>query len=137
MRRFWDIIRLIRAGNCLLAMAAVWVGAYLTWLDPVYYGPLVAGFAAFLVCAAGNVINDIVDIDIDRVNRPDRVLVRGDVSIPYARNLAILSGVIAIICGVAVNIEVTIAVVAAMVLLLLYNLWLKRVRVAGNFVIAL
>ncbi len=118
-------------------MAAVWVGAYLTWLDPVYYGPLVAGLAAFLVCAAGNVINDIVDIDIDRINRPERVLVRGDLSISYARNLAIVLALLALISGVAVNIEVTVAVAAALVLLLLYNLWLKRVRLVGNVVIAL
>ena len=72
-----DIFRLIRVVNCLLAMIAVGVGAYMTVPSPVYYGPLVTALAVFFVCAAGNIFNDIVDIEIDRINRPHRVLVRG------------------------------------------------------------
>ena len=60
---FLEILRLIRFLNCLLASVGVWIGAYLTWLGPSYYGPSVAAVAAFLVCAAGNIINDVVDVD--------------------------------------------------------------------------
>lgn len=38
-----------------------------------------------LVTAAGNVINDYFDVEIDRVNRPDRPIPSGQVRLPDAR----------------------------------------------------
>jgi geranylgeranylglycerol-phosphate geranylgeranyltransferase len=136
VQRALDIFRLIRVWNCLLATAGVWVGAYLTWLKPMYYGPLMAGSAAFLVCATGNVFNDLRDIEIDRINRPDRVLVRGAISTGQAIWLAIICAVAAIVLAVAVNWLVLVAVLAALVLVLAYDFGLKKIPVVGNLSIA-
>ena len=132
-----DILKLMRVINCLLAMAGVYVGAFMTWTDPVYYGPVMAAMAAFFVCAVGNIVNDIVDIEIDRVNRPDRVLVRGTISRARAINAAVVFGLAAVITALSVNTAVLLAVLAALALLLLYNFYLKRIPLAGNIVIAL
>lgn len=136
MPRFVEILKLIRFVNCLLAMVGVGVGAYMTWLSPSYYGPLVAAAAAFLICAGGNIVNDLVDIEVDRVNRPDRVLVRGALSKQYAIVLAVLVNIAAVLLALAVNLTVTTIALVVIALLLLYNLWLKRVPLAGNVVIA-
>ncbi len=136
MLRFMETLKLIRLVNCLLAMVGVGVGASMTWFQPSYYGPLVSAVAAFLICAGGNVVNDLVDVDIDRVNRPDRVLVRGALSKRYAISLAVLLNVAAILLALAVNMLVTTVALIVIVLLLLYNLWLKRVPLVGNMVIA-
>ena len=136
MPRFVEILKLIRLINCLLAMVGVGVGAYMTWLYPSYYGPLVAASAAFLICAGGNIVNDLVDIEVDRVNRPDRVLVRGALSKRYAIVLAVLVNIVAVLLALAVNLTVTSIALVVIALLLLYNLWLKRVPLAGNIVIA-
>ncbi|MCK4632397.1 MAG: geranylgeranylglycerol-phosphate geranylgeranyltransferase [candidate division Zixibacteria bacterium] len=132
-----ETLRLIRVGNCLLTMAAVWLGAYMTWLEPVYLTPTLASVAAFLVCGAGNAINDAVDVEIDRVNKAHRVLVRGGLSVRYAVWLAIILTVLAIGVGAVVNLEVLIVVVVACGLLVAYNLYLKRIPLVGNFVVAL
>ncbi len=132
-----ETLRLIRIGNCLLTMAAVWLGAYMTWLEPVYLTPTLASVAAFLVCAAGNAINDAVDVEIDRVNKAHRVLVRGGLSVRYAVWLAIISTALAIGVAVVVNLEVLLIVIAACGLLTAYNLYLKRIPLVGNFVVAL
>lgn len=131
-----DTLRLIRFFNCLLTSVGVWVGAYLTWGTPVYYGPLMASVAAFLVCAAGNCINDVLDIEIDRVNRPRRVLPQGRLSVRFAVSLAALCGGVALIVAWSVNWPVTITVVAALILLLAYNFRLKHIPLLGNFVVA-
>ncbi len=136
MRRFRDSLRLMRWENCCLAAVGVYVGAYLTWLTPTYYGPIIASVAGFLVCGGGNIVNDLVDIEIDRVNRPWRLLVRGVLSTRYAASLAILMNVGAIVLALAVNQFVAVLTLVTIVLLLLYNFRLKRVPLAGNAIIA-
>ncbi len=137
MSRIIDTLRLIRVANCLLATVGVWIGAYLTWFTPAYYGPTVASLAAFLVCAAGNTINDLVDIETDRINRPDRVLVREGVSRKYALNLAVALNVAAIFMAVAVSWPLVLIAGLTILSLLVYNLWLKKVPLAGNAMVAL
>ncbi len=117
-------------------MASVGLGAHLTWLQPVYYGPFVGALAAFFVCAAGNVMNDILDIPIDRINRPKRVLARGGLSVRFAWVVAGFCTFCALICAIAVNWVVTVTVVVALLLLAAYNLWLKRMLLLGNLAIA-
>jgi len=132
-----ETLKLIRSVNCLLAAVGVWIGAYLTWFHPVYFGPIVAGLAAFLVCAAGNVVNDLCDVGIDRISHPNRVLVRGGLSVQFARNLAIGLNAAAVILAVAVSWQVTAVAVFTIALLLAYNLRLKRTPLAGNATVAL
>ena len=137
MQRVLDIFRLIRVWNCLLATAGVWVGAYLTWLKPMYYGPMMAGLAAFFVCAAGNILNDIRDIEIDRINRPERVLVRGTISTGQALWLAITCAATATVLALAVNLLVLATVIVALGLLIAYDFGLKKIPVLGNLSIAI
>jgi len=136
MLRLIETLKLIRIVNCLLAMVGVGVGASMTWLEPSYYGPLVAALAAFLICAGGNIVNDLVDVEADRVNRPRRVLVRQALSRRYAIGLAVSVNVVAFLLALAVNRYVAVVALAVIALLLLYNLRLKRVPLAGNIVIA-
>jgi geranylgeranylglycerol-phosphate geranylgeranyltransferase len=131
-----EYLRLIRFVNCLLAMVGVWVGAWMTSPIIPYFAPLVAACAAFLVCAAGNVVNDIVDIEIDSVNRPRRVLVRGVVTLREARWLA--TGLNLAALALALCAGWPLAAVATLTILLLfaYNLRLKKVPLAGNALVA-
>jgi geranylgeranylglycerol-phosphate geranylgeranyltransferase len=130
-------LKLIRVVNCLLAAFGVVVGARMAWTFPVYYGPALTAMAAFLVCAAGNALNDLSDIEIDRINHPGRVLVAGELTTRYALILSIVLNVLAVVLAVAVNLEVTAIVVFAAALLVLYNLWLKRLPLIGNLAVAL
>ncbi len=120
-----------------MALLGVWVGAYMTWLRPVYYAPAIAGLAAFLVCAAGNIINDLIDIDIDRVNHPKRVLVKGTLSTRYALVLAICFNVVAVILALCISLPLTGMAVITVLLLYLYNYRLKKIPLVGNIVISL
>lgn len=136
MHVIFDTFRLIRTLNCLLAMAGVLIGARLTVDATGYYGPVLASVAAFLVCAAGNVVNDIVDRPSDRINHPNRVLVRGQLSVRYAAILAVALNLAALVFAASVNVAVTIMVVAAIATLAGYNFLLKRIPVFGNLTVA-
>jgi len=133
---FINNLRLIRFQNCLLAMVGVGVGAYLTTGTISHYRSLLAAIAAFFVCAAGNVVNDLVDIKIDRINRPHRVLVQGLLTRRYALGLAIVLHVVAIIVASLVDFKVAAVALVALILLLAYNLHLKRVPFLGNATVA-
>jgi geranylgeranylglycerol-phosphate geranylgeranyltransferase len=137
MDRLLDTIRLLRPFNGLLAMLGVWIGAYLTWHAPLYYAPAIAGLAAFLICAAGNAINDLVDIEIDRVNRPQRVLVKGTLSRRYVFWLAHALNLVSVGLALTVSYEITALALATIGLLHLYNYRLKRVPLVGNVTISL
>jgi geranylgeranylglycerol-phosphate geranylgeranyltransferase len=130
-------VRLIRGWNCLLAAAGVWLGAYMTWLTPVWAEPLIASLAAFLVCGAGNAVNDIIDRDIDRVNHPGRVLVTGSLSVRWAWTAAAGQAAVALAAAVVLNTELLLLVIGALVLVLAYNLRLKQIPLLGNLVVAL
>lgn len=117
-------------------MAGVWVGAYLTWFRPYFYAPAIAGLATFLICAAGNTVNDIVDIEVDRVNRPNRVLVRGVLTIRYAHVLSIILNGAALLLAISVSWDVTVIALVFIGLLYLYNYIMKKVALVGNIIIS-
>jgi len=133
---FLSYLSLIRVVNCLLAAGAVLLGGYLTMPDLPWGALTLAAGAAFFTCAAGNVVNDILDLEIDRVNRPERVLPSGQVMLREARLVAFGAHVLAVGLGALVNWWVLGTVVLALGLLFAYNLWLKKVPFVGNLVIA-
>src|SRR5579863_8103207 len=55
-----------------------------------------AAISVLLVSSAGFIINDIIDIDIDRINRPDRVLAAGLISVPVACVLYVIYNLLGI-----------------------------------------
>ena len=97
-----DYISLMRPNVCLLAVFAVAVG-YLLSPQPTtmqghdYFVLFAAALAAFLVCAAGNVINDYFDHKIDKINAPNRPIPRGAVK----RNSALVFYAVLSVSGIA------------------------------------
>lgn len=136
MQRIIRFLKLIRWLNCLLAAAGVLVGAYFTWFTTDVLFPILTATAAFLVCAAGNIVNDLVDEDIDRINRPLRLLVTGEISRNTAIRLAIIINISAVLLCSLVNLEVFLSVIFAIVLLFIYNFKAKQIPVLGNLIIA-
>lgn len=137
MHKLIETLKLIRVLNCVMAMLGVGLGAHLVAGDIAFYGPVMAALCAAFVCAAGNIVNDLVDIDIDRINRPHRTLVRQALSRRFAITLAIVLNIAAL--GVALTVSTAVALIGlvAIGLLMAYNLRLKRVTFVGNVVIAL
>ena len=124
-------LQLVRLPNLFTAAAdplAGWLVATGSLALPGRWGPLVA--ASVLIYAAGIVLNDVFDVEVDRRERPGRPLPSGRV--PY--RLAAWFGGLALLAGPAVAAlsgSRTSALVAGLLALavLLYDAGLKRTPV--------
>ena len=146
-----DIMRLVRWSNLLFLAALVWImekwvavpvlnhsafGEQLPW-----YLLLLLALAIVLIAAGGYVINDYFDVKIDRINRPDEVVVTRSVSKPAAMRLSIVLGSTGVVCGLvlaALLRNTTIGIIFLLVpgLLWFYSSSYKRLFMVGNLTIA-
>lgn len=136
MRNIISLLRLLRIHNCLIAGVGVWLGGYLSGLQGNEYKLLLASVAASLVCGAGNALNDYLDIEVDRINHPKRVLPSGRLDPYYAVVSMVVLNITAIGLSLIVNLWSLLVVLGAMGLLIIYNLRLKKMVLWGNLAVS-
>jgi 4-hydroxybenzoate polyprenyltransferase len=139
--RWLHLFRLVRLPNLVL----LWVAQALSYYALVRHHALpdfqpftwfwvlaATGFAA----AAGYVINDYHDIRIDRINRPNKLIIGEYVS----RTEALMATFVfnAIACGLALlaGWKMLVLVLGCTVILWVYSIYLKRLPLIGNITIA-
>lgn len=145
-------MRLVRWGNLLFLGALVWVmekWVAVPILNAAAYGEqmpwyilLLLEIAVILIAAGGYVINDYFDVKIDRINRPDAVIVTRTISKPAAMRLSICLSAAGSACGILEAIllrSMTIGILFVIVpgLLWFYSSSYKRLFMIGNLTIAL
>lgn len=139
MNRVAPYIRICRPGNSLLtfiAVCAAWVVSGGT-LVPVDFVLLIGALSAALTAAAGNVINDIFDLETDLVNRPDRILPSGKLLVSTAMMLyggLIISSLI--IGFIFLPKESNLIILLTHLSLFFYSRVLKRLPLYGNLLIS-
>lgn len=145
-------MRLVRWSNLLFLAVLVWVmekWVVVPLLDKAAFGEqlpwfllLLIGCAIVLIAAGGYVINDYFDVKIDRINRPDAVVVTRSVSKPAAMRLSLFLSGIGIACGIVAAVllrSLTFGILFVLVpgLLWFYSSSYKRLFMIGNLIIAL
>jgi geranylgeranylglycerol-phosphate geranylgeranyltransferase len=132
--RAW--FRLVRLPNALISCASVLVAGFLArgeWFFPGW-GWAMAGSGLLLI--AGNVDNDVADIESDRVNRPERPLPSGEITIRQAQAVAAVLAVGGLSASWPLGVPAFSIAVGAAGLLWLYNHQLKRRPLVGNLAVA-
>lgn len=145
-------MRLVRWSNLLFLAALVWLmekWVAVPILDKVAFGEqlpwfvlLLTGAAILLIAAGGYVVNDYFDVKIDRINRPDAVIVTRSISKPAAMRLSISLSIAGALCGIAAAWllrSMTLGIIYVLVpgLLWFYSSSYKRLLIIGNLIIAL
>ncbi len=137
MNRWIDIIRPV---NGIMGIVATIVSAIIgIGLDfsRFYLSVASAAIIVFLVISAGNIMNDVVDVDTDRLNHPDRSLVKFPEMIPEAKMLFVIFFIIPIVLSILFISPIALVLVAvAEVLLITYELYTKRLGLTGNITIS-
>jgi geranylgeranylglycerol-phosphate geranylgeranyltransferase len=134
MRNALRLMIVLRPHNVAAAVLSVAVGYALS--GSVHWPWLLLAAAAFAT-AAGNTINDIYDIDIDRVNKPRRPLAAGALSVRAAVGQYILCIAAAICFSLFLPLAEALWIAVWIVLLHVYSWRLKRMYLAGNILVSL
>ena len=133
-------IEIIRPGNAVMAIIAV---ALVAIIANNYDIPIILGaIAVFLATGGGNVINDYFDHKIDAINKPERPIPSGRISLNNAHHYASLLFIIAVILGILISYLInnfTPALIVALSSLLMYYYahTLKKKALIGNIVVSL
>ena len=96
-----------------------------------------AALSAVWINAAGNAFNDLFDVDIDRINRPQRPLPAGRITPQTAALFAAFCTLIGISLGAAVSAQHALWAAGISALLVLYSLSLKTSMLWGNGLVGL
>jgi geranylgeranylglycerol-phosphate geranylgeranyltransferase len=97
----------------------------------------VFGFlTAFLLLAGTMVFNDIQDVQVDRVNSPDRPIPSGRVTVRQAYALSIVFSTLALISSLVLGVLTFLTALIALVLMAYYNTRGKRTGLLGNAVVS-
>ena len=134
MRDLVAALRLIRLPNTLTALADVMAGAAVAGVDPLSPRVLVAAGGSALLYGGGIALNDLLDLDKDKLSAPERVLPSGALAPRTAATLAtllLLGGALSALHGSAAHGAVTIALVVA---ILAYDLLPDGYRFSGAVV---
>ncbi len=130
-------IKITRPVNVIITFFVVVVAILISQKEQTdLYSILFASIAASLVAASGNIVNDIYDIESDKISHPNRVLVLGMLSPKEAVYLINFLNIIAIIIASRVSEILFFLVILSSVILFLYSFYLKKLPLVGNIVIA-
>ncbi|WP_338733502.1 geranylgeranylglycerol-phosphate geranylgeranyltransferase [Mangrovimonas cancribranchiae] len=142
------ILKLIRWKNLgLIALSQILVKYAL--LEPFGVATALNGFhftilvlASVCIAAAGNIINDIYDVDTDLINNPDTVLIGKSISEKLAYNLFFACNIIGVLLGyyvaTAIGKDVFFGLfVFVSASLYFYASYLKQVLLASNILISI
>ncbi len=132
-----SLAALVRLPNLVIAAAGVAVGGFLVQGRLGWPEPLVWALAAAMgLGAAGNVANDVADLDADRINRPDRPLPSGALTVRAARLTGGIAGGAGLTAAWLAG-PVPFAIgLAALAVMLVYSPLLKPRGLAGNLAVS-
>jgi len=143
-----DLLNLIRWKNILLIILVQIVIKYALF-EPFGVATALSLFefsilvlASVCIAAAGNIINDIYDIEIDSVNAPNAVIVGKKISEATANNLYLAFNIVGVGLGFYLSMLIgkesffTIFVIIS-ALLYVYSSFLKQIPFVGNVIISI
>lgn len=131
-------IQLTRPLNTLISFFSIIVAGLLAVTGTLpWRNILLASLSGALTCAAGNIINDIYDIKIDRINKPKRVLPAGRVTVKEAWILYFVLSVFSLLLSALINLYALLIVLFTLVMLFIYSARLKGLILVGNITVAL
>jgi len=135
--RLAPFLTLVRIPNCLMIGLAVLVAETIglgTLPNPTQ---AIFGFlTAFMLLAGTMVFNDIQDVQVDRVNSPNRPIPSGKVTIRQAYGLSVVFSAFALLSSLVLGILTFLTALVALALMAYYNTRGKKTGLLGNVVVS-
>ena len=110
----------------LPAAAAILAAYFAMGALPEFLPFVLVTIGGFCAITSAYVFNDVVDIDIDAINMPDRPLPSNEVTKKSAFIYALSLGLISALCALYLNLEAFAVLIVATLVISLYTLVFKR-----------
>lgn len=134
---FLSYFKILRPGNCLMAAIAVFIGFSVARGSIAFsIQLLLAMLSAFLICGAGQTINDYFDRGIDKLIKPEKLIPTGKIKAKNALIYSIALFLIGVIIAYGINSSTFAIALAFSILLIFYSASMQRFKFLGNFVVA-
>ena len=131
------LLSLIRPINSFMIGLAVIVGIAIGSPDMLFSRLSIYGFiTGFSISSYSMIINDIYDIEIDKVNQPERPLAKQIISINSALLLSLILLLIGLTSSMIISYSHLIITVIFSFLSWFYNIWGKKQGIIGNSIVA-
>src|SRR3990172_2111128 len=135
--RLSDYLTLIRIPNCVMIGLAVVVGeAIALGTIPSVDKALPGLLTASLMMAGTMVMNDVYDVEVDRVNNPNRPIASGRVRTREALTFASILSVASLTFAAVLGLWTLLTALLALALMTYYNTRGKRTGLLGNMVVS-
>ena len=142
-----DAIEICRPINDIMGGLTVIIGILNTRMgvspDKLLINIILGMITYFFLAASGMIINDIYDIEIDKINRPDRPIPSGRISLEQAKKLFIgtftFGAVLSLIHGIVFLQNITNFIIATFFGFIgwVYAKWGKKSGFIGNIIVSL
>ncbi len=131
------LVLLSRPLNVVIAAVSIFIAALITGAMQWNFKLLLAILSAAGITAGANIVNDIYDVEIDRINKHDRLIPSGKVRLLEAKIgfafVYSLSLILAALSGWAMFVLAT----GVALLLIAYSGYFKRTVLLGNTIVSL
>ncbi|MCA9873918.1 MAG: geranylgeranylglycerol-phosphate geranylgeranyltransferase [Ardenticatenaceae bacterium] len=135
MKQIKGLYKISRPMSTLSGALAVVLGGYVAgtgeWLNI-----FLATLATLLISAAANAWNDYMDIEIDKINQPQRPLPSGMVSPRAVLIFAVLAASLSLIIAAMISTAAFVIAFCSTFMLLIYSWRLKSTVLLGNATVA-
>lgn len=132
-----DFLKLLRLNNALIGGFGVFV-SYLLVNSKVCNFDLYLGIVSVMfVMFSGNIINDYFDVETDRINKPERPLIKRNLKIKTVLYFYVFFILISTFISFFLSKLVFLITVFSNVILFFYSFKIKRIPFCGNFIISL
>jgi geranylgeranylglycerol-phosphate geranylgeranyltransferase len=136
-KKLKSLLLITRPVNCLITFFSILVGAIIC-VSSVFSvtNMILAALSGGLTAAAGNIINDLFDFEIDKVNRPERALPSGQISKNGAVVFYLILQLGALLLSYFISSAAFVIVLFTALLLFFYSYKLKKLPLVGNLSVA-
>jgi geranylgeranylglycerol-phosphate geranylgeranyltransferase len=139
-------INIMRPVNCIMGSLTVIIGLLNTRtgipIDILLINLIWGVLTYILIAASGMIINDIYDLEIDKINRPNRPLPRGDLSLTQAKILFVLTFGIGVLISILHWLYFSLSGLNVLLAIFfgfigwLYAAWGKKSGFYGNLIVS-
>jgi len=118
----------------LMALEGYWLSVHRFQVPSLAH--ILAAVAAGSGLAFANVLNDVLDLEADRINHPRRPLPAGQIKRSEASWLAASLCGVSLLSGFLAGWRIFLLVIFVLAFSVIYNLWARKIPIAGNFIVA-